>query len=161
MRESQDMLSDAGQSRREQILQAALREAGTRRRRRHVRSAVVIAAVPLIAIGILAVMRHAQIEPSVSPPLAMPITAGQSAPKLQTVTDRPMKTIASDGRAVIKVFGDDPTLIARAKAVSVVSQIKRIDDDQLIRTLDQSGLQAGLATIGHTTHLYIDGQPLR
>ena len=65
------------------------------------------------------------------------------------------------GAIPIEIVGADPSVTARCITPLVPSTIQRIDDAMLVRTLDDSGMQAGLASVGGRTLLFVDGQAVR
>jgi len=146
MSEPSEMLSAAGQERREAILQTALR---TVRRRRRARRAVGVTG-GVAAIVLVAVMLHRSPESvpqtSVPQPVAPPRVAVQ--PSYPPVESPDVPRFAT-----IRIVGDDPTIMERLAAPAVPQLWRTIDDEELLAEMAAAGQPAGLARINEETLL--------
>ena len=138
-------LSAQGRRRRAEILRLAQGEARTRRRQRTVARAIVAATV-VLAIALVWTYRPAR-------PLAPQIAIRPPASRLSTAPAVP--AVPSPTETVIHRIQTDPTLISQWSLPPQKPTWQVLNDDQLLRRLQEAGQPAGLAYIdGHARLLF-------
>jgi hypothetical protein len=153
MSESNDIsasLSPTGVDRRERILADALRIARGRKRVRVIRNGVAAGAA-VVAIASLLISRAS--TPPATPNLPSVAQVPPSLPP--TITPK-----ASDPTFELFDFAyikTDDTAIAR-HAITLPTPARFIDDDNLLATLQQVGVDAGLVTMDHKMTLVLNTQ---
>ncbi|HEY2585212.1 MAG TPA: hypothetical protein VGI81_05560 [Tepidisphaeraceae bacterium] len=140
MNEFQPLLSDAGERRRERILDLALAEARGRRRRRALARTALTLAVVLVAVGVPLLLRSRSSQPAniaVKPPAPHP-----AAP-------------VSPPRLVVTRIETDPHIIERLAIRQEPSPVVLINDNELLTELAMAHRPAGLAYVnGKATLLF-------
>lgn len=154
MTESNDIpasLSPTGLDRRERILADALRVARGRKRVRVIRNGVGAAAA---AVAITSLLFSRASTPPVTP---NPPSVAQVPPSLPPPTIAPKTSGPMFERFDFAYIKTDDTAIAR-HAITLPTPARFIDDDNLLATLQQVGLDAGLVTMDHKMTLVLNTQ---
>ncbi|MCA9290787.1 MAG: hypothetical protein KDA25_06640 [Phycisphaerales bacterium] len=127
-------LSAAGAARRERMLEDILGDMVARHRRRRVRRRAIGAAMVVIALAVV-------VAPLVRTP---PAPMSTPSPSLARQADASVR---------IRIVQSDPDVVARLAAPSSPGLVRRIDDDELVRTLVEVHRPAGLIRVGTEVRL--------
>ena len=150
MTEPRTPLSPAGERRREQILEMAIRGS---RRRRH-RRIIVRAALACIALALaLPVLVHLGRTHRPTPLVIHSIEHHDSPPQARRPAPRVERQIA-----VIRI-ATDPDLARRLSIPTSRVQWQKIGDDELLEQLGKAGRPAGLASVAGRQMLLFRHEP--
>lgn len=135
------MDSTPARARAEDIRAAALREVARRgRRHRARRSASLLALASIVALLTLRHFHQARAQ------------SRAPAERRATVPNAPVAGPASPTFSLVQWIADDPRVMERA-AIKPEALVQRIDDDELLRLLDEVGMPAGIVRIGGSFQL--------
>lgn len=144
-------LSPIGMTRRDAILRAAQQHARSRRtRRRVVRSSAAVCLITLIMGGIALLIRPHASAPAPAPAVALnpePTPDRVPNPTPREHQENAPQAVAFDSFS-FEAIQTNPTIEQRYALVERPDSVAQMSDDQLLRSLHDAGVDAGLATIG-------------
>ncbi len=142
-RHLESSLSEAGQARKDEMLTDLLQALDRRGRRRKAGQA----SAGLFAMILLAIVAHISIpDRPAEPELAagQPKHPGPAAPPDESVAQR----LSDPDVVTVRFVDNDPSVLARLTArPSLASEVRYLDDEQLLASFSEPGISLGIARV--------------